>query len=171
MVWTNEKHNSYLDFLEGLFVKRLHCSMSLHARHSQEEIWEPCPTPELPAKGHNSSHQVRDLICLSSSPYGVTSINCLASISYLDYLFSIRFYKMAAARRQTMRAMTLWWTALLILVISWEVHGYIILHLQAKAAQQHFLFQEKLWFPMMESTWEVIRTWVAAPLVNLASIC
>ncbi|MBA0755539.1 hypothetical protein Gogos_020811 [Gossypium gossypioides] len=34
------------------------------------------------------------------------------------------------------------------------------LHLQAKAAQLHFLFQEKLWCPMMESTstQEVIQT-------------
>ncbi|XWS68027.1 hypothetical protein CRYUN_Cryun04dG0055000 [Craigia yunnanensis] len=57
MVWTNEKHNSYLDFLEASFVKQLHCSMSLRGRHPQEEMWEPCPTPELAAKGHNSSHQ------------------------------------------------------------------------------------------------------------------
>lgn len=64
------------------------------------------------------------------------------------------------------------------------------LHLQAKAAQLHFLFREKLWCPMMESTstQEVIQTsltnqqgiqgsipyissattaWVAVPLVNL----
>ncbi|TYI37608.1 hypothetical protein ES332_A03G224600v1 [Gossypium tomentosum] len=64
------------------------------------------------------------------------------------------------------------------------------LHLQEKAAQLHFLFQEKLWCPMMESTstQEVIQTsltnqqgiqgsilyissattaWVAVPLVNL----
>ncbi|XWS54803.1 hypothetical protein CRYUN_Cryun10bG0120400 [Craigia yunnanensis] len=57
MVWTNEKHNSYLEFLEASFVKQLHCSMSLRGCHPREEMWEPCPTPQLPAKGHNSSHQ------------------------------------------------------------------------------------------------------------------
>ncbi|XP_022746116.1 uncharacterized protein LOC111296208 isoform X2 [Durio zibethinus] len=61
MVWTNEKHSSYLEFLEASFVKQLHCSMSLRGCHPREEIWEPCPTPQLPAKGHNYSHQLLDL--------------------------------------------------------------------------------------------------------------
>lgn len=29
--WTNEKHNTFLDFLEASFVKQLHRSMALHA--------------------------------------------------------------------------------------------------------------------------------------------
>ncbi|XVE49199.1 hypothetical protein DITRI_Ditri01bG0063300 [Diplodiscus trichospermus] len=58
MVWTNEKHNSYLDFLEASFVKQLHSSMSLRGHRPQEDMWKPCPTPELPANGHNSSHQI-----------------------------------------------------------------------------------------------------------------
>lgn len=171
MVWTNDKHSSYLGFLEASFVKQLHCSLSMRACHPQKEMLEPCPTPQLPAKGHISSHQVRDLICFSSSSYGVKSIDSLASISYLYYLFSFRFYKMAAAGRQTMREVTLCWIALLILVISWEVHCYTSLHLHAKAPHQHFLFHKKLCFPMMGSAWEVIPTWLAAPLVNQPSIC
>ncbi|KAK9004514.1 hypothetical protein V6N11_041984 [Hibiscus sabdariffa] len=55
MVWTNEKHNLYLDFLEASFVKQLHYSTSLRACHPRREMWEPCPTPQLPA--HSSSHQ------------------------------------------------------------------------------------------------------------------
>ncbi|KAK6253538.1 hypothetical protein QUC31_015258 [Theobroma cacao] len=58
MVWTNEKHNLYLDFLEASFVKQLHCSISLHGCHSKEEIWGSYPTQKLPAKGHNSSDQI-----------------------------------------------------------------------------------------------------------------
>ncbi|XVE93367.1 hypothetical protein REPUB_Repub01dG0185900 [Reevesia pubescens] len=56
MVWTNEKHNAYLDFLEASFVNQLHCSMSLRGCQPQEEMQEPCPTPQLPAEGHHS-HQ------------------------------------------------------------------------------------------------------------------
>ncbi|KAK8485194.1 hypothetical protein V6N13_128765 [Hibiscus sabdariffa] len=55
MVWTNEKHNLYLDFLEASFVKQLHYSTSLRGCHPRGEMWEPCPTPQLPA--HSSSHQ------------------------------------------------------------------------------------------------------------------
>lgn len=166
MVWTNEKHNSYLEFLETSFVEQLHYSMRLRGCYPQEEMWEPCPTPQLPAKVSNSSHQVRDLLCLPSSPYGFTSINCLVSISYLDCLFSFRFSKMAA----TWREMTRCWIALLILVISWLIH-YIILHLLPKLAQQHFLFREKLLFPRAESAREVIQIWVPALLVHLGLIC
>ncbi|GMJ09781.1 hypothetical protein HRI_004647300 [Hibiscus trionum] len=57
MVWTNEKHNSYLEFLEASFVKQLHYSMSLRGCHPRQEMCEPCPTPQLPAQVHNSSHQ------------------------------------------------------------------------------------------------------------------
>lgn len=57
MVWTNDKHSSYLGFLEASFVKQLHCSLSMRACHPQKEMLEPCPTPQLPAKGHISSHQ------------------------------------------------------------------------------------------------------------------
>ncbi|XVF45136.1 hypothetical protein PTKIN_Ptkin02bG0181100 [Pterospermum kingtungense] len=57
MIWTNEKHNSYLDFLEASFVKQLHCSLKLCGCHPQEETREPYSTKELPAKGHDSSHQ------------------------------------------------------------------------------------------------------------------
>ncbi|OMO74084.1 hypothetical protein CCACVL1_16963 [Corchorus capsularis] len=57
MVWTNEKHSLYLDFLEASFVKQLHCSMSLRGCHREEEILGPRTTQQLPAKGHNSSHQ------------------------------------------------------------------------------------------------------------------
>ncbi|XP_039038470.1 cold-regulated protein 28-like isoform X2 [Hibiscus syriacus] len=56
MVWTNEKHNSYLGFLEASFVKQLHYSISLRGCHPQEEMWEPCPT-QLRVGVHNSSHQ------------------------------------------------------------------------------------------------------------------
>ncbi|GMJ05599.1 hypothetical protein HRI_004229000 [Hibiscus trionum] len=56
MVWTNEKHSSYLEFLEASFVKQLHYSMSLRGCHPREEMWEPCPR-QLPAEVHNSSHQ------------------------------------------------------------------------------------------------------------------
>ncbi|XP_022726420.1 uncharacterized protein LOC111282559 isoform X2 [Durio zibethinus] len=62
MVWTNEKHNLYLDFLEASFVKQLHCSTSLCGLHPQGEMWEPYPTPELPAEGQNSSHQFSVLL-------------------------------------------------------------------------------------------------------------
>ncbi|KAE8708263.1 Cold regulated protein 27, putative isoform 2 [Hibiscus syriacus] len=56
MVWTNEKHNSYLDFLEESFVKQLHYSRSLHGCHPQVGMWKQCPFPQQSA-GHNSSHQ------------------------------------------------------------------------------------------------------------------
>ncbi|KAK8985237.1 hypothetical protein V6N11_068504 [Hibiscus sabdariffa] len=56
MVWTNEKHSSYLEFLEASFVKKLHYSMGLRGCHPREEMWEPCPR-QLPAGVHNSSHQ------------------------------------------------------------------------------------------------------------------
>ncbi|XVF67581.1 hypothetical protein PTKIN_Ptkin10aG0132400 [Pterospermum kingtungense] len=57
MVWTNEKHNSYLEFLEASFVEQLHCSWSMRGCHPQKEMWELCPTPQLFARAHNSSHQ------------------------------------------------------------------------------------------------------------------
>ncbi|KAG4168439.1 hypothetical protein ERO13_A12G023800v2 [Gossypium hirsutum] len=56
MVWTNEKHNTYLDSLEASFVKQLHYSKSLHGCHPQVGMREPCLFPQQPA-GHNSSHQ------------------------------------------------------------------------------------------------------------------
>ncbi|KAK8562908.1 hypothetical protein V6N13_018541 [Hibiscus sabdariffa] len=56
-VWTNEKHNSYLDNLEASFVKQLHSSMSLHGCHPRKEMWEPCATLQLPAKGHSYPRQ------------------------------------------------------------------------------------------------------------------
>ncbi|KAK8636437.1 hypothetical protein V6N13_124183 [Hibiscus sabdariffa] len=56
MVWTNEKHTSYLNFLEASFVKQLHCSKSFHGCH-QVGMWEQCPFPQQPAEGHHSSHQ------------------------------------------------------------------------------------------------------------------
>ncbi|MBA0861797.1 hypothetical protein Goshw_000937, partial [Gossypium schwendimanii] len=56
MVWTNEKHNTYLDSLEASFVKQLHYSKSLHGCHPQVGMREPCLFPQLLA-GHNSSHQ------------------------------------------------------------------------------------------------------------------
>ncbi|XP_039040337.1 cold-regulated protein 28-like [Hibiscus syriacus] len=61
MVWTNEKHSSYLEFLEASFVKQLHYSMSLRGCHPQEEMWEPCRTQQLPAEVHNSCHQFSGL--------------------------------------------------------------------------------------------------------------
>ncbi|KAE8707243.1 Cold regulated protein 27, putative isoform 2 [Hibiscus syriacus] len=57
MVWTNEKHNSYLDFLEASFVKKLHYSKSLCGCHQQMGMWEQCPFPQQPPEGHHSSHQ------------------------------------------------------------------------------------------------------------------
>ncbi|KAE8728969.1 hypothetical protein F3Y22_tig00004035pilonHSYRG00004 [Hibiscus syriacus] len=57
MVWTNEKHNSYLDFLEEPFVKQLHYSRSLHGCHPQVGMWKQCPFPQQSEEGHNSSHQ------------------------------------------------------------------------------------------------------------------
>ncbi|TYG39583.1 hypothetical protein ES288_D12G026700v1 [Gossypium darwinii] len=56
MVWTNEKHNTYLDSLEASFVKQLHYSKSLHGCHPQVGMREPCLFPQL-LVGHNSSHQ------------------------------------------------------------------------------------------------------------------
>ncbi|KAK8626862.1 hypothetical protein V6N13_134492 [Hibiscus sabdariffa] len=56
-VWTNEKHNSYLDNLEASFVKQLHSSVSSHGCHPRKEMWEPCATLQLPAKGHSFSCQ------------------------------------------------------------------------------------------------------------------
>ncbi|KAL4280119.1 hypothetical protein GQ457_03G004050 [Hibiscus cannabinus] len=56
-VWTNEKHNSYLDNLEASFVKQLHSSVSSHGCHPRKEMWEPCATWQLPAKGHSYSRQ------------------------------------------------------------------------------------------------------------------
>ncbi|KAK5843944.1 F-box only 43 [Gossypium arboreum] len=50
MVWTNEKHNSYIEFLETSFAEQLHYSMRLRGCYPQEEMWEPCPAPQLPAK-------------------------------------------------------------------------------------------------------------------------
>ncbi|XVE66829.1 hypothetical protein DITRI_Ditri08aG0111000 [Diplodiscus trichospermus] len=79
MVWTNEKHNLYLEFLEASFVKQLHCSMCSRGCHLQEEMWEPCPAPELPAKGYNSSHQfsvLQDGCC--------QTINCESNDPLLD---------------------------------------------------------------------------------------
>ncbi|MBA0758782.1 hypothetical protein Gotri_021747 [Gossypium trilobum] len=50
MVWTNEKHNSYLEFLETSFAEQLHYSMRSRGCYPREEMWEPCPAPQLPAK-------------------------------------------------------------------------------------------------------------------------
>lgn len=54
MVWTDEKHNSYLDVLEATFVKQLHQSMSLCGRKSQEV---QAPLTQLLARERESSDQ------------------------------------------------------------------------------------------------------------------
>ncbi|GLT98280.1 hypothetical protein SLE2022_157920 [Rubroshorea leprosula] len=55
MVWTDEKHNLYLDLLEASFVKQLHRSMSFCGWHSGEEMQDPSSQPV--AREHNSSDQ------------------------------------------------------------------------------------------------------------------
>ncbi|GLT47279.1 hypothetical protein SLA2020_209870 [Shorea laevis] len=55
MVWTDEKHNLYLDLLEVSFVKQLHHSMSFCGWHSGEEMQDPSSQPV--AREHNSSDQ------------------------------------------------------------------------------------------------------------------
>ncbi|GMI78782.1 hypothetical protein HRI_001547400 [Hibiscus trionum] len=57
MVWTNEMHNSYLNFLEASFVKQLHYSKRFHGCYQQVGMSEQCPFPQQPAEGHHSSYQ------------------------------------------------------------------------------------------------------------------
>ncbi|XP_039057987.1 cold-regulated protein 28-like isoform X2 [Hibiscus syriacus] len=60
MVWTNEKHNSYLDFLEASFVKKLHYSKSLHGCHQQMGMWNNV---------HSHNSHKKDIILLISFQY------------------------------------------------------------------------------------------------------
>ncbi|CAN4107715.1 unnamed protein product [Withania somnifera] len=56
--WTNEKHNTFLDFLEASFVKQLHRSMALHA--GSVETNQSCRnlSEELSAQANKASEQL-----------------------------------------------------------------------------------------------------------------